>query len=249
MDELIKNMTKSLRQYNSAANQAVIGINKSFVVVGYIIVSFFLLVEMMSWYKYLKQQGGELTYRLMLEVALKYLIAYFLVALSSQIVVAIMQVTSLLIRMVGANVSNDLFEFTALKKGNWVIRAVVNALAYLCGATALMLTNILVFLRFIVLYLYRAVSPLIVAFWMSDDTRSIATNLLRKTTAAALQGLLIVILLVIWHAFGVQTDIDLANADWIKTFASGFSYIGKCILFVWLLLGSQRMARSLLQAN
>ena len=131
MDELIKNMTKSLRQYNSAANQAVIGINKSFVVVGYIIVSFFLLVEMMSWYKYLKQQGGELTYRLMLEVALKYLIAYFLVALSSQIVVAIMQVTSLLIRMVGANVSNDLFEFTALKKGNWVIRAVVNALAYL----------------------------------------------------------------------------------------------------------------------
>jgi len=55
--------------------------------------------------------------------------------------------------------------------------------------------------------------------------------------------------LVIWHAFGVQTDIDLANADWIKTFASGFSYIGKCILFVWLLLGSQRMARSLLQAN
>ena len=114
MDELIKNMTKSLRQYNSAANQAVIGINKSFVVVGYIIVSFFLLVEMMSWYKYLKQQGGELTYRLMLEVALKYLIAYFLVALSSQIVVAIMQVTSLLIRMVGANVSNDLFEFTAL---------------------------------------------------------------------------------------------------------------------------------------
>ena len=84
-------------------------------------------------------------------------------------------------------------------------------------------------MRFIELYLYRAVSPLIVAFWMSDDTRSIATNLLRKTTAAALQGLLIVILLVIWHAFGVQTDIDLANADWIKTFASGFSYIGKCI--------------------
>ena len=215
MDELIKNMTKSLRQYNSAANQAVIGINKSFVVVGYIIVSFFLLVEMMSWYKYLKQQGGELTYRLMLEVALKYLIAYFLVALSSQIVVAIMQVTSLLIRMVGANVSNDLFEFTALKKGNWVIRAGVKALAYLCVATALMLTNILVLMRFIELYLYRAVSPLIVAFWMSDDTRSIATNLLRKTTAAALQGLLIVILLVIWHAFGVQTDIDLANADWI----------------------------------
>jgi len=69
MDELIKNMTKSLRQYNSAANQAVIGINKSFVVVGYIIVSFFLLVEMMSWYKYLKQQGGELTYRLMFKVS------------------------------------------------------------------------------------------------------------------------------------------------------------------------------------
>lgn len=70
----------------------------------------------MSWYKYLKQQGGEMTYRLMLEVALKYLIAYFLVAMSSQIVVAIMQVTSLLIRMVGANVANDLLNLQLLKR-------------------------------------------------------------------------------------------------------------------------------------
>ena len=126
MDELVQNMTKSLRQYNGEANRAVIKINTSFMVVGFIIVSFFLLVEMMSWYKYLKQQGGEMTYRLMLEVALKYLIAYFLVAMSSQIIVAIIQITNLLTRMVGANITNNLFEFEALKKGNWAIRIVVN---------------------------------------------------------------------------------------------------------------------------
>ena len=118
MDELVQNMTKSLRQYNGEANRAVIKINTSFMVVGFIIVSFFLLVEMMSWYKYLKQQGGEMTYRLMLEVALKYLIAYFLVAMSSQIIVAIIQITNLLTRMVGANITNNLFEFEALKMGD-----------------------------------------------------------------------------------------------------------------------------------
>lgn len=249
MDELVQNMTKSLRQYNGEANRAVIKINTSFMVVGFIIVSFFLLVEMMSWYKYLKQQGGEMTYRLMLEVALKYLIAYFLVAMSSQMIVAIIQITNLLTRMVGANITNNLFEFEALKKGNWAIRIVVNSLAYIAGAIALMLTNIMVFMRFIELYVLRAVSPLIVAFWMSDDTRSIATNLLKRTAATAFQGVLIVVLLIIWQAFKLDQNVELAKADWLKTFAAGFSYIGKCVIFILILYRSQSTAKSLLQAN
>ncbi|MFR5847330.1 MAG: hypothetical protein ACLUFP_04535 [Streptococcus salivarius] len=74
----------------------------------------------------------------MLEVALKYLIAYFLVAMSSQIIVAIIQITNLLTRMVGANITNNLFEFEALKR-SWAIRIVVNSLAYIAGALHLCL--------------------------------------------------------------------------------------------------------------
>ena len=151
--------------------------------------------------------------------------------------------------MVGANITNNLFEFEALKKGNWAIRIVVNSLAYIAGAIALMLTNIMVFMRFIELYVLRAVSPLIVAFWMSDDTRSIATNLLKRTAATAFQGVLIVVLLLIWQAFKLDQNVELAKADWLKTFAAGFSYIGKCVIFILILYRSQSTAKSLLQSN
>ncbi len=43
MDELVQNMTKSLRQYNGEANRAVIKINTSFMVVGYHYCELFLV--------------------------------------------------------------------------------------------------------------------------------------------------------------------------------------------------------------
>ena len=249
MKDIALELTKTLGSYNKTVNKTVNGMNKSLMAIGFILVSSMFLVEMMSWYRFIRNQGGEMTWKLFAEVAFKYFIAYFLVAESGAILNAILWFTNGVTKMVGGVVSDNLFEYTLAKKGTWGIRIVVNALAYIFGATAILSVKALVLLRFIELYLLKAIAPIIVAFWMSDQTRSIATNLLKTFGAIALQGVIIIIILVIWQGFTMDTLIKADSNSWLGNFAAGFSYIGKCIVFIILLFGSQRKAKSLLQTT
>ena len=205
---------------------------------------------MLSWYRFIRNQGGEMTWKLFLEVAVKYLIAYFMVAQSGAILNAILWFTNGITKLVGVVLSgSNLFEFKALKKGAYGIRTGLNFLAYLIGAAAILSIKVMVLLRFIELYFYKAIAPVIVAFWMGDDTRHIAKNFLKTFGAVALQSAVIVILLAIWQGFKVDTAIQLDENSWLGTYAPAISYIGKCIVFLILLFGSQRKAKQLLQVS
>ena len=142
-----------------------------------------------------------------------------------------------------------MFEFIWLKKGNLGVRILVNGLAAIFGVAAILSIKIMVLLRFIELYFYKAMAPVIVAFWMSDDTRPIAKSFLKTFGAIALQSAVIVVLLVIWQGFNIDTVIKISKDSWVGVFAAGFSYIGKCVVFLILLFGSQRKAKQLLQVS
>lgn len=250
MKDILSELTRGLGSYNSSVNSSINAVNKSLMVIGYILVSILFLIEMLSWYRFIRNQGGEMTWKLFLEVAVKYFIAYFLVAQSGAVLNAILWFTNVITKLISVDLSgNDLFEFEALKKGDYGIRMGLNFLAYLIGAAATMSIKVMVLLRFIELYFYRAIAPIIVAFWMGDDTRPIAKNFLKTFGAIALQGAVIVLLLVIWQGFKVDTAIQLDKNGWLGTYAPAISYIGKCIVFLILLFGSQRKAKQLLQVS
>ena len=122
MKDILTELTKTLGGYNKTVNSSINSINKSLMAIGYILVSVLFLIEMLSWYRFIRNQGGEMTWKLFLEVAIKYFIAYFLVAQSGAVLNAIMWFTNGVTKLIGVDLSgNNLFEFKAIKKGAYGI--------------------------------------------------------------------------------------------------------------------------------
>lgn len=250
MKDILSELTKGLESYNKSVNTSINAVNKSLMAIGYILISLLFLLEMLSWYRFIRNQGGEMTWKLFLEVAVKYFIAYFLVAQSGAILNAILWFTNAITKLIGVDLTGDtMFEYTDLKKGNPFIRHPINLIARFFGVSAMLSVKVMTLLRFIELYFYKAVAPVIVAFWMSDDMRPIAKNLFKTFGAIACQGTVIVLILVIWKGFNVDTVIKISEDSWVGGYAAGFSYIGKCVVFLILLFGSQRKAKQLLQVS
>lgn len=118
MKDILSELTKGLGSYNSSVNNSMTAINKSLMAIGYILVSILFLLELLSWYRFIRNQGGEMTWKLFLEVAVKYFIAYFLVSQSGAILNAILWFTNGVTKLIGVDLSGDnMFEFVWLKKG------------------------------------------------------------------------------------------------------------------------------------
>ena len=94
------------------------------------------------------------------------------------------------------------------------------------------------------MYILKAVSPLIVAFFMSEQTRPVAINFLKHFSAYAFQGLLLVIIVKLYPALITDDMLKAGSGDWVTAFAS----IAKSIVYIIALFGSQRLAKSLLNA-
>lgn len=117
MKDILSELTKGLGSYNSSVNRSMTAVNKSLMAIGYILVSILFLLELLSWYRFIRNQGGEMTWKLFLEVAVKYFIAYFLVSQSGVILNAILWFTNGVTKLIGIDLSgSNLFEFKALKK-------------------------------------------------------------------------------------------------------------------------------------
>lgn len=249
MKDAVGDLTKSLNDYNSSVNNSVNNVNKAFQAIGVIMISVMMLIEMLSWYRYIKRENGDMTWRLFLEIAFKYAIAYALVMFSGKLVKVFLWFFDGVTTQIGLDVQENTFDYSPLKKGNWAARNSINVISFISGGFAILSIKIVSFLRFIELYLLKAVSPIIVAFWMADSTRSIATNFLKRAGAIAFQSVIIVILVLIWQGIKMDQVTSISSNGWLGNLASGISYIGKCGVFIFLLFGSQRMAKSLFQAN
>lgn len=249
MKDILSELTKGLGGYNSSVNSSMNAINKSLMAIGYILVSILFLLELLSWYRFIRNQGGEMTWKLFLEVAVKYFIAYFLVSQSGAILNAILWFTNGITKLIGVDFKGAGFQYVPIKNGKYGIRLMIDGIGFIVGAAATLSVKVMVLLRFIELYFYKAIAPVIVAFWMGDDTRHIAKNFLKTFGAIALQSAVIIILLAIWQGFKVDTAMQLDKNSWLGTYAPAISYIGKCVIFLILLFGSQRKAKQLLQVS
>lgn len=249
MDKIVSELTESLGNYNKTVNSSIGAINKSLMAIGYILVSILFLIEMLSWYRFIRNQGGEMTWKLFLEAAVKYFIAYFLVSQSGVVLNAIMWFANGVAKLIGVDFKGAGFQYVPIKHGKYGIRLMIDGIGFIVGAAATLSLRVIVLLRFIELYFFKAIAPIIVAFWIGDNTRHIAINFLKTFGAVALQGAVIILLLAIWQGFRVDTLVQLDKDSWLGAYASGFSYIGKCVVFLILLIGSQRKAKQLLNVS
>lgn len=242
---IINQLTSSLSKYNPTLNTQIMAINQSLLAVGYILLSFFFMLEMLSFYQHLRLSGGGITVRTWLEVGIKYLFAFVLITYSSQIFDAILWLTNATIHLVATN-KNITYEFVEPTKGNIIVKTVIRMVGWGTEFITKVTVNILIMLRFVEMYLLKAIAPVIVAFFMSDVFRGIAKNVIMTFASVALQGLVLIVLCAIYPLV-VQDDLfKVSSSGALANFVASFASIAKGIVFIFLLIGSSRKARSLL---
>lgn len=240
------NIAKSLAEYSPTVNDYATKINTALLPVASIIILTFFLVDVLSWNKRLGQEGGGLTIQLWMEITLSYVIAFILVYYTAEIFDVIVYVFNQGIKLVNTVLPSNKFNTDVDTSGlsGYIFKQVVGLVAKLTRYIADTVTNIVAFIRFFQMYILKAVAPLIVAFFMSGQTRSIAINFLKLFAAYAFQGLLLIIIIKLYPALVSDDLFTASEGNWVTAFAS----IAKGIVYIFTLFGSQRLAKNLLNA-
>ncbi|VDG75783.1 Uncharacterised protein [Actinobaculum suis] len=120
---------------------------------------------------------------------------------------------------------------------------------WLLAAVGSIAVKIVVFIRFAELYVLSAAATLPMAFLGNPDTKSIAIGFLKRYGGVVLHGVMIVIIIAVYSSFQFS-GIDLAGltgdnllSELTKNFGA---LIGGPVVFMYLLFGSGRLARSML---
>ena len=240
------NITNSLAEYSSTVNQYADKIGNALLPVASILILTFFLFDIMSWNRRLGQEGGSLTVQLWMEVALGYVIAFILVYNFSAIFDFIVLVFNRGIALVDGVLPKNDFSADVDTSGisGWVLKQIVKFIGWVTEYLGGVCANILVFMRFFQMYILKAVGPLIIAFFMSEQTRQIAINFFKLFASYALQGLLLIIIMKLYPALVADDMFKAGDGDFVTAFAS----IAKSIVYIIALFGSQRLAKTLLNA-
>lgn len=237
-------VTKSLAEYSSTVNNYSDKISSALIPLASILILAFFLMDVLSWNKRLGQEGGSLTVQLWMEIALGYVIAFVLVHNTTEIFDFIVFVFNKGIALVNGVLPNNTFKSDIDTSGisGWIFKQVIKMIAWFTERIADVCVNILVFMRFFQMYILKAVAPLIVAFFMSEQTRPIALNFIKQFSAYAFQGLVLLIIVKLYPALVTDDLFKASSGDGIAAFAS----IAKSVVYIITLFGSQKLAKSLL---
>lgn len=241
----VSDLTQSLSDYSPKVNEAVSSIVTALTPLAYVMIAVFFLIELDSWYKYMKQEGGGVTMGLWLEISLKYLIALVLVKFSSQICDAIFELLSMAVKLVEKQLPHQEMGVIVgnVKVKGWILSGIVSTVAKLTDYVAMVSINIITFMRYIQLYLLKALAPLLVATFVADTTREITKTFFKYYAGAVLQALVLIVVVRLYPALVVD---DMFKADLKGDWATAFASIAKGIAFIFLIFGSQRYANKLL---
>ncbi|EIQ82688.1 type IV secretion system protein [Streptococcus canis] len=244
----VSDLTQSLSEYSPTVDQAVNAIVNSTKPMGYVLIGIFFLIEMDSWFRYMKQEGGGITGELWLDVAFKYFISFLLVSQSSLILEAMFELVSLIVQLMDKGLPAEAvdYNFTAGKIRGAFVKPIITTVGWLTEYAVYTSVKIISFMRYMQLALLKAVAPVLIATFMSDSTRQIAINVLKYFGAAALQAVVLIIIVRLYPAL-ISDDLLKVNISGKgESLKIAFASIAKGIVFLFLIFGSQRQTQKLL---
>ena len=249
--ETLTQLLSSLDEYNPVVNQFVEKITKGLVPVAMIILSILLYLELADMNQRMRVEQGRISNEIFLSVAWKYLIGFFLILYSDEIFDSIVWFTNAIgniISKITTNKSELKFVVPEVKGKVKTMQKMIlegmKALAYFTNWFAEMVTKVLVFLRAVELYIFKAAAPVLVAFYVSEEWRPITTRFIKLFAAIAIQGFLIIIILKIYPALIANDMFHIAaNGSWQENLADMFTCLLRSFVFIFVLIGSQRKAK------
>lgn len=244
----LTDLTTSLSKYSPLTNQIMEAMASALRPIGLILISIFFLIELLERAGETKLDGGTLTPRLFGELAFYYFIAFLLVWKSSSIINGMFELSTM-IQKVADEVVPDRNISTlvsldgvkgAIMKG--VMKAVGSFTHYIAG----IVVKVNMMLRYYQLYIAGVLSPIIVAFFVNRSLRSIAVNFLKLIAAYALQGVVLLIIVRLYPYIVTDSILSVSNMGEFEGLLPAFSSIARGIIFIMLVVGSNRYSKSLM---
>ena len=243
----IRELTSSLSSYSSATNQAVNIMADAVRPIGYILLGLFFWFEMASWSQMVKSRGGALTQKIWLEALMKYLFALIMISASSQICDAILELLNIIVKVIAHVVPSQLDKYQYAQgavKGLFE-KSIFGLVGGLTEFIANIILGIIIFLRYLDLYMLKALAPLLVAFFMMDSLRTVTINFLKYFAASAFIGVILIVVSVVYNGL-VTTDMLKVAAGTSGSWGTAFASIAKGVIYIFTLVGTSRKAKQLL---
>ncbi|WP_162011935.1 hypothetical protein [Streptococcus sp. S784/96/1] len=243
----LEQLTMSLKDYNPTAYQLMETTSGAMEKVAILLLLLFLGINLMNWNQQLKSNGGELTLQLWIEEILKYVIAIFLILYVDEIIDSLSWLFNVIIKLV-AKTGIEPFNSKApdYKGLNWFQKVFFKTVYDCIDFIGQISTKLLILLRSFTLYTYKGIAKIIVACYMMESLRPICFGFFKLYIAAVLQGLILVIIIMLYPA--IVTN-DLLTVEKTGAWTSALMAIAKGIIYIIMLFGSQRMAKNIMQVN
>lgn len=243
-------MAKTLAEYSPTVSRLTNDVVSALTPMALVLIGIFCLIEMDSWWKSMSQEGGGLTQEVWLQLAYKYLLAFMLVMLAPKLFDAILEVANMGVRIIAKVIPEKPLQYQVElgKPKGTINKGMITFVANIVEFIVNMSVKLIGLMMYLEMYLLKAVSPLLIAFFMADGTRPIAINVMKQFGAIAFQGILVLIVGRMYMAL-VTDDFMKVNISGIgASSATAFASIAKGIIFIFLLWGTQKKAKSLLNA-
>lgn len=255
---LYSQLTKPLDTYNSSVNDTMNAVAIAIRALAMVVLTIFVLIELGNVRKQVESEGGGMTGEIYTSLILKYIFAFILVQFSSELIDAILWVFTKVTELIYNNVTVG-YKLTEIPKAthhmNFIEKGVylmMTTISQIISWFAAWVGQILVFMRSVQMYIYKALAPIMVVFFMNDEMRSTTIGYLKQFAGIALQGALIILILAIFPVF-IQSDLlfslDTSGVSgFFQDLAVVIEVVGKDLVLVFLLFGSQNLAKRMMGA-
>ncbi|HEM6115803.1 TPA: hypothetical protein U2C09_000350 [Streptococcus suis] len=240
-------LTMSLKSYNPTAYKLMETVSGSMEKVALLLLLLFMGINLLNWNQQLKSNGGELTFQLWIEEILKYTIALFLILYLDDIFDSLSWLFNQIIKMIAKTGLDPYKAKTPDFKGlDMISKRMLRFVYWITDFIGQISTKLLILLRSFTLYTYKGIGKIVVACYMMESLRPVCFGFFKLYIAAVLQGLILVVVIMLYPA--IVTD-DLLTVAKTGAWTSALTAIAKGIIFIVVLFGSQRMAKTIMQVN
>lgn len=250
----LEKLLSSLESYNGVANNYATSISTALNVVGTTLLGIMLYIELANLQKKLSSEQGILSIELLMSVVWKYVIALAFVMLSDKIIDSFVWFSNAIGHIINSvPIDGDTSSGTVPSVTgdlSWSQSMIINIVqvfsnfALWCGE---IVTDILVFMRFLTLYVYKMIAGVMFASFVSDEWSSIAKSYIRQVLALVIQGFALILIIKVFQAIRIGEVLEVTSNgdDFAKNLANQFMFIVKSVAYVGIVLGSQRLTQKM----
>lgn len=241
-------LIQSMNDYAPGAHQVMDTMATALRPVALVLIGIFFLLEVTERAVELKLEGGAMTPRVLGEIVFYYFVAFLLIWQSQLILDGILSLGNGLVKLadkvVPAKDINTVVDVGSIK--GWALKFVINIVADVAEYIADVVTQILVMIRYYQMYIAGTIAPVMVAFFVNRNLRSIAINFLKLFGAYALQGLVLIIMIRLYPYIVAADMFKLNNSGIGAGLQVAFGSIAQAIIYIMILTGSSRYIKQLM---